>query len=55
MASYLDTDDFFSYTEEDANFKTLVYKACVFFFLLLVAEDDFHLQNLLSLGSGLIH
>ena len=32
MASCLDTDDFFSYTEEAENFKTPVYKACVFFY-----------------------
>ena len=34
VASCLDTDDFFSYTEEAENFKTLVYKACVFFYYL---------------------
>ena len=32
MASCLDTDDFFSYTEEAENLKTPVYKACVFFY-----------------------
>ena len=34
VASCLVTDDFFSYTEEAENFKTPVYKACVFFYYL---------------------
>ena len=50
MASCLDTDDFFSYTEEAENFKTPVYKACVFF-LLLVAEDDFSFANPVEPGA----
>ena len=50
VASCLDTDDFFSYTEEAENFKTPVYKACVFF-LLLVAEDDFSFANPVEPGA----
>ena len=52
VASCLDTDDFFSYTEEAENFKTLVYKACVFFYYLW-QKMTFYLQTLLSLGQWL--
>ena len=52
VASCLDTDDFFSYTEEAEDFKTPVYKACVFFYYLW-QKMTFHLQTLLSLGQWL--
>ena len=52
VASCLDTDDFFSYTEEDENFKSPVYKA---FFYYLWQKMTFICKPCWAWGSGLIH